>query len=37
LVRVERAGRERRYTLDADHLLRTTAVFLDVFGPGGTT
>jgi DNA-binding transcriptional ArsR family regulator len=37
LVRVERAGRERRYALDADHLLRTTAVFLDVFGPGGTT
>jgi DNA-binding transcriptional ArsR family regulator len=37
LVRVERAGRERRYALDADHLLRTTAVFLDVFGRGDTT
>jgi hypothetical protein len=28
---VERAGRERRYTLDADHLRRTTSTFLDVF------
>jgi DNA-binding transcriptional ArsR family regulator len=35
LVRVERAGRERRYTLDADHLLQTAATFLDVFGTGG--
>ncbi len=35
LVRVERAGRERRYTLDADHLLQTTATFLRVFGTGG--
>jgi DNA-binding transcriptional ArsR family regulator len=31
LVHVEKAGRERRYTLDADHLRRTTALFLDVF------
>jgi DNA-binding transcriptional ArsR family regulator len=37
LVRVERAGRERRYTLDAAHLRRTTAAFLDVFGAGGAT
>jgi DNA-binding transcriptional ArsR family regulator len=31
LVHVEKAGRERRYTLDADHLRRTTDLFLDVF------
>jgi len=31
LVHVEKAGRERRYTLEADHLRRTTATFLDVF------
>jgi DNA-binding transcriptional ArsR family regulator len=37
LVRVERAGRERRYTLDAVHLRATTATFLDVFGAGGAT
>jgi DNA-binding transcriptional ArsR family regulator len=35
LVRVTKAGRERRYTLDAPHLLTTTATFLDVFGAGG--
>ncbi|MGH9250724.1 MAG: ArsR/SmtB family transcription factor [Acidimicrobiales bacterium] len=34
LVRVEKAGRERRYTLDADHLRRTTSTFLEVFGDG---
>jgi DNA-binding transcriptional ArsR family regulator len=32
LVHVEKVGRERRYTLDADHLKATTATFLDVFG-----
>ena len=32
LVHVEVAGRQRRYTLDADHLRRTTAAFLGVFG-----
>jgi DNA-binding transcriptional ArsR family regulator len=31
LVHVEKAGRERRYTLDSDHLRRTTATFLHVF------
>lgn len=35
LVRVEKVGRERRYTLDADHLLRTTSTFLDVFERSG--
>lgn len=35
LVRVEVAGRERRYTLDADHLRRTTSTFLGVFGDDG--
>lgn len=34
LVRVEVAGRERRYTLEADHLRRTTGAFLHVFGYG---
>jgi DNA-binding transcriptional ArsR family regulator len=34
LVHVEKAGRERRYTLDADHLRRTTSTFLGVFGDG---
>lgn len=31
LVHVEKAGRERRYTLDAAHLKRTTSTFLEVF------
>jgi DNA-binding transcriptional ArsR family regulator len=31
LVRVEKAGRERRYTLDAEHLRRTTSIFLQAF------
>jgi DNA-binding transcriptional ArsR family regulator len=31
LVHVEKAGRERRYTLDSDHLRETTSTFLDVF------
>ena len=31
LVQVERAGRERRYTLSRDHLLHTTEIFLGVF------
>jgi DNA-binding transcriptional ArsR family regulator len=31
LVRVEQAGRERRYSLDASHLRTTTAMFLDAF------
>ncbi len=31
LVHVEKAGRERRYTLDATHLRRTTSTFLEVF------
>jgi DNA-binding transcriptional ArsR family regulator len=31
LVHVEKVGRERRYTLDADHWQATTATFLDVF------
>lgn len=31
LVHVEKVGRERRYTLDAAHLMRTTSTFLDVF------
>ena len=31
LVTVEKAGRERRYTLEVDHLRRATALFLDVF------
>jgi DNA-binding transcriptional ArsR family regulator len=31
LVRVAKAGRERRYTLDSEHLRRTTSTFLDVF------
>jgi DNA-binding transcriptional ArsR family regulator len=31
LVHVEKVGRERRYTLDAEHLRVTTATFLDVF------
>ena len=31
LVHVEKVGRERRYTLDADHLLRTTAIYLHAF------
>jgi DNA-binding transcriptional ArsR family regulator len=31
LVRVEKAGRERRYSLDEAHLRTTTAMFLDVF------
>jgi DNA-binding transcriptional ArsR family regulator len=31
LVHVEKVGRERRYTLDPDHLQATTATFLDVF------
>jgi DNA-binding transcriptional ArsR family regulator len=31
LVRVEKVGRERRYTLDAARLVSTTATFLDVF------
>jgi DNA-binding transcriptional ArsR family regulator len=33
LVSVERRGRERRYTLEADHLQAVTARFLDVFAP----
>jgi DNA-binding transcriptional ArsR family regulator len=33
LVHVEKVGRERRYTLDAEHLKTTTATFLDVFAP----
>jgi hypothetical protein len=32
-VHVEKAGRERRYTLDAEHLRTTSATFLDVFDP----
>jgi hypothetical protein len=28
---VEKAGRERRYTLDSEHLRRTTSTFLRVF------
>jgi DNA-binding transcriptional ArsR family regulator len=32
LVRVEKAGRERRYRLDSGHLRRTTSTFLRVFG-----
>jgi DNA-binding transcriptional ArsR family regulator len=31
LVRVEKQGRERRYTLDRGHLHTVTARFLDVF------
>lgn len=31
LVRVEKAGRERRYTLDAERLRRTTSMFLQAF------
>jgi DNA-binding transcriptional ArsR family regulator len=31
LVHVEKAGRERRYTLDSEHLRRTTSTFLRVF------
>jgi DNA-binding transcriptional ArsR family regulator len=31
LVVVEKAGRERRYSLDADRLGAVTATFLDVF------
>ena len=31
LVHVEKAGRERRYTLDLERLRRTTATFLCVF------
>ncbi len=31
LVHVEKVGRERRYTLDVEHLRRTTATFLHVF------
>jgi DNA-binding transcriptional ArsR family regulator len=31
LVHVEKAGRERRYTLDSRHLRRTTSTFLRVF------
>jgi DNA-binding transcriptional ArsR family regulator len=32
LVHMEKVGRERRYTLDTEHLRHTTAMFLDVFG-----
>ena len=31
LVHVEKAGRERRYTLDSEHLRRITSMYLDVF------
>jgi DNA-binding transcriptional ArsR family regulator len=31
LVWVEKAGRERRYTLDAEHLRRTTSMFVQAF------
>jgi DNA-binding transcriptional ArsR family regulator len=31
LVRVEKVGRERRYSLDVPHLRATTSLFLDVF------
>jgi DNA-binding transcriptional ArsR family regulator len=31
LVVVEKVGRERRYTLDADQLRGITSMFLDVF------
>jgi DNA-binding transcriptional ArsR family regulator len=31
LVHVEKVGRERRYTLDVEHLQRTTSTFLHVF------
>jgi DNA-binding transcriptional ArsR family regulator len=31
LIHVHKAGRERHYTLDADHLRRTTSLFLQVF------
>ena len=31
LLHVEKAGRERRYTLDTARLKRTTSTFLDVF------
>jgi DNA-binding transcriptional ArsR family regulator len=34
LVHVAKAGRERCYTLDPDHLRRTTSTFLRVFGDG---
>ncbi len=31
LIRVEKVGRERRYSLDVDRLRRVTAIFLDEF------
>jgi hypothetical protein len=31
LVRVERAGRERRYSVDVERLLRVTAIWFDAF------
>jgi DNA-binding transcriptional ArsR family regulator len=34
LVHVVKAGRERRYTLDSEHLRRTTSTFLNVFDDG---
>jgi DNA-binding transcriptional ArsR family regulator len=31
LVKVEKVGRERRYTLDVERLTGTTAIFLELF------